>query len=66
MTSPGRHDPAEIDIEHDAAEVEQQGVGGVGSKRRIHGSRLQNCTDLGNAREFSCGQPGLRPVRKLC
>src|SRR5262245_65852165 len=30
MTSPDAHHPAKIDIQHDAAEIEQQGVGGAG------------------------------------
>ena len=32
MAGPDRHDLAEVDIEHDAAEIEQQGVGGGGER----------------------------------
>ena len=50
MAGPTGHHLAEVDIEHDAAEVEQQGVGGIGSEWQIHGSRLQNWTGSGNGR----------------
>jgi hypothetical protein len=39
---PGRHHGIETDIEHDTAEIEQQGVDGGGRWRQIHGNRLQN------------------------
>jgi hypothetical protein len=49
MPRPGRHHLVEADIEHDTAEVEQQGVDGGGG-RQIHGNRLQNWTGLSNGR----------------
>jgi hypothetical protein len=52
MLRPVRHHGIEVDIEHDTAEVEQQGVDGGGG-RQIHGNRLQNWTGLSN------GLPGI-------
>ncbi len=60
VAGPVRHHLVEIDIEHDAAEIEQQHVGGGGRGRRIHGSRLQNWSGLGNAQ----GRIS-RPIRRL-
>ena len=57
MAGPVRHHPAEIDIEHDAAEIEQQRVGGGGSWRQIHGNRLQNWTGVGNGRRRFASSP---------
>jgi hypothetical protein len=48
MAGPNGHDPAEVDIEHDAADVEQQHVGRVGGEGGGHGSRLQNWAGLSN------------------
>ena len=50
MPGPDRHHLAEIDIEHDTAEIEQQRVGGTGEKRGIHPPRLQNRARSGNGR----------------
>ena len=50
MSGPNGRDLAEIDIEHDAAEIEQQRVGGAGEKRGIHPPRLQNRARSGNGR----------------
>jgi hypothetical protein len=47
VTRPVHHDLIETDVEHDAAEVEQQGVDGGGG-RQIHGNRLQNWSGIGN------------------
>jgi hypothetical protein len=45
---PVRHHMIETDVEHDTAEVEQQGVDGGGRWRQIHGNRLQNWSGIGN------------------
>jgi hypothetical protein len=39
VTRPRRHGPLEVDVEHDAAEVEQQSVGGAGGEGRHRGLR---------------------------
>jgi hypothetical protein len=66
VAGPAHHHLVEVDIEHDAADIEQQHVGGVGQDRRIHDSRLQNQESPGNCRERASAQSGLKPVRKLC
>ena len=49
VCGPGGEHSAEIDIEHDAAEIEQQRVGGIGGEMGVHALRLQNHRRLGNA-----------------
>jgi hypothetical protein len=67
MAGPTGHHPGEVDIEHDAAEIEQQRVGGVGGERRIHGSRLQNWTGLSNGRGLELAPNlALKPAPELC
>ena len=48
VSGPVRHHPAEVDIEHDPAKIEQQRIDGVGDEGRIHGSPVQNWTGRGN------------------
>ena len=68
VAGPARHHLVEVDIEHDAAEIEQQHVGGVG---RGAANSWQSFTKLGRARATAQGtdftpNPALKPVRKLC
>src|SRR4029079_15978977 len=59
MAGPTGPHLVEIDVEHDASDIEQQHVGGAGRVRGLgkrglaeragHGSRLQNWTTSGNA-----------------
>jgi hypothetical protein len=65
---PVRHHGIEVDVEHDTADVEQQGVDGGGRWRQIHDNRLQNWVGLGNG-PLGCASksnPALKPVRELC
>jgi hypothetical protein len=72
MAGPIGHHLAKIDIEHDAAEIEQQRIGGIGRELGFHASRLQNPAHLGNGRSAQGviarfrPNPALKPARELC
>jgi hypothetical protein len=51
VTGPARQRPVEIDIEHHAAEIEQQRVGGAGSEKGAgHAGRLRKSAEASNRR----------------
>ena len=50
MAGPNVHDPVKTDIDHDAADIEQQHVGGTGGEGCDHPAHLHNGTDAGNTR----------------
>ena len=53
MTRPARHRPLEVDVEHDAAEIEQQRVGGAGGEGRGHGGDVRKLAQASNHRNLA-------------
>jgi hypothetical protein len=56
MTGPDGHNLVEVDIEHDAAEIEQKDIGGSGGEEGlVHSGRLQKTGEAGNRRRPQVG-----------